>query len=212
MRNCLVIAAGLLFLGVSGAAAQSTDFGVGAYVGASIPVHEYGDDDVNDANAGHADLGISAGVELYYPFGEARQMWWLTTVGVTSHAVGELPDVPDDATVNGYLMFPLMTGLRYDIPISDYAAFLTAQVGGMFLKGPDIESSAVSVDSDWTTMFGFAVGAGFQATDRAHLGIRWMPLGDADLDFETTAGGTSTQTNEVVNISFIDLYIGFAVR
>lgn len=210
MRILLVLTTIALFGLPAVTAAQSTDFGVGAYVGVSLPMSDYGDDDPNDDDAAHAGPGVAAGLDLYYPLGQARRAWWLTSIGVNSHPVDDV-DFPG-ADVGGFLHFPLFTGLRYDIPIGGYAAYLAGQVGAVFIKAPDVESDAFSRDSDWTTQLGFALGAGFQATERVHLGARWIPLGDVDLNYDDTTAGATVTTSDVQHVSFLDIFIGFSVR
>jgi opacity protein-like surface antigen len=170
------------------AAAQSTNFGLGAFAGVSLPMSDYGDS---------AELGFSGGLDLFYPLGMSG-LSWLSTASVTAHSVDA-----EDAD-GGFLFIPLLTGLRYDIAAGPVGVFVNGQAGAVFNKGPEGDFFGVSVDSDWSTEFGFALGGGVQATENIYAGVKYFPLGDVDFSY-----GDTEITGEV---SFLEIFVGFGVR
>lgn len=179
------------------AAAQSTNFGLGAFAGVSLPTGEYGDE---TEGGGFANLGFVGGLDLFYPLG-MDGLSWLTSASVTAHSVDE--DVI--GTDGGYLFIPLLTGLRYDLAAGPIGVFLTGQAGAVFNKGPDFTFGGVTATGDWGTDFGFALGGGVQATENVYAGVKYFPLGDVDFAYEGEAAGAQS-------VSFVEIFVGFGVR
>ena len=170
------------------AAAQSTNFGLGAFAGVSLPTGDYGD---------AAELGFAGGLDLFYPLGMSG-LSWLSTASVSAHSVDD-PDAD-----GGFLFIPLLTGLRYDIAAGPVGVFVNGQAGAIFNKGPEGDFFGVAVDSDWSTEFGFALGGGVQATENIYAGVKYFPLGDVEFSY-----GDAEVTGEV---SFLEIFVGFGVR
>lgn len=166
------------------ATAQSTNFGLGAFAGVSLPTGDYGD---------VAELGFVGGLDLFYPLG-MEGLTWLTTASVSAHSIDD-PDAD-----GGFLFIPLLTGLRYDIAAGPVGVFVNGQVGAVFNKGPE----NAGVDSDWGTDFGFALGAGVQATENIYAGLKYFPLGDIDFSYGDAEFAQS--------VSFLEIFVGFGVR
>ena len=193
MQKSIVWTAVALLALAGPATAQSTNFGLGAFAGVSMPMGDFGDD--TGAEAGLAELGFVGGLDLFYPLG-MRGLSWLTTASVSANSVEEAD--------GGYLFVPLLTGLRYDIAAGPVGVFLTGQGGAIFSKGPNAEEFT-ELDADWNTNFGFGVGGGIQATDNIYAGVKYLPLGDIDFGYEGETAFTR-------NVSTLDIFVGFGVR
>lgn len=208
MSKSLVIAMACTAFAVAAPlSAQSTAFGIGAYAGVSLPLSDYAADNTDDS--GSAGIGITAGLDLYYPLAMAGQLNWLTSVGVNAHGADEEGfTLGDGGDAGGYLMFPIVTGLRYDIPLGLRSVFVTGQAGVSIARAPSIAFGAESADSDWATPFTWTVGGGFQATENVHFGARYVSLGDVEWTYEgTLVNGTFNPS-----VSFVDIYLGFGVH
>lgn len=194
MKKLTALAAVALFLfAATPAAAQ---FGFGAHVGASIPTGDYSD-------TGAAELGALGGLDLWLPMMAMPGLSWYTSVDAIAHGTAEAGT--GFAADAGYLYFPLMTGVRFDVPMGPMGLFATGQVGAIFAKAPTADLGAGEIDGDMSTEFGFSIGAGVQATQYIYGGLKFYPLGDVEWSWE----GMPSVTRSV---SFLDIYVGFGVR
>ena len=192
MRKLMVWTFVALLAFAGPATAQSTNFGLGAFAGVSLPMGDYGSN--TEVEDGFAELGFVGGLDLFYPLGMSG-LTWLTTASVSAHSVDDETGVD-----GGYLFIPLITGLRYDIAAGPVGVFLTGQGGAIFNKGP----SFGEIDSDWSTNLGFALGGGVQATQNIYVGAKYFPLGDVEFSYEGAEGDQ--------NVSFLEIFVGFGVR
>ena len=198
MRKLIVWTFVALLAFAGPATAQSTNFGLGAFAGVSMPMGDFGDD--GDAESGFAELGFVGGLDLFYPLGFSG-LSWLTSASVSAHSIDEETTGAD----GGYLFIPLMTGARYDIAAGPLGVFLTGQGGVVFSKGPSFEPAiGETLESDWGTDFGFALGGGVQATENIYAGVKYFPLGDLDFRYE--------DADIAQNVSFLEIFVGFGVR
>lgn len=191
MRKLTVLTAVLSLLVAVPATAQQT-FGFGVHAGVSVPTGDYGDG---------TGVGFTGGVDLFYPIGTGS-LNWLTSVSATAHGLDE--DDPSDFD-GGFLLFPVMTGVRYDIPAGGLSAYVQGQLGAVFARGPEQSGS----DSDFSTNFGWNVGGGLQFTENVYAGVRYFPLGDVDFEYDIADVADATVT---ADISYLDVFVGFAVR
>lgn len=205
-KVCSIAAAALLFAFGFTATAHA-QVGFGAHAGISIPVSDYGSSE-ETGDAGFAELGFTGGLDLWVPLGSvARGLSWYSSVEATAHNIDE--DELGGSAEGGYLLLPLMTGLRFDLPIGPASAFVTGQAGVVFVRGPEATFDGPElIEGDWSTDFGFNVGAGAQITDNIYAGVKYYPLGDVELQYES--GGTEIRPE--IPISYVDIYVGFGVR
>jgi opacity protein-like surface antigen len=198
MRAFLVLTTALLFsLGSAPVSAQT--FGIGAHGGVSVPTGDYSDG---------TELGFLGGIDLWYPLTMVTPaLSWYTSADAVAHSVDA------DDMDSGFLYVPVMTGLRFDVPLGPAAAFATGQLGLVLAKGPSFEAgtngTTVDVDSNWTTNFGFNVGGGLQLTDNIYAGVKYYPLSGIDFEYESFEDVAGFDDYDV---SFLDIYIGFGVR
>lgn len=179
------------------AAAQSTNFGLGAFAGVSLPTGDFGSADAPED--GFAELGFVGGLDLFYPLGMGG-LSWLTSASVSAHSVDE------NGVEGGYLFIPLITGLRYDIAAGPVGVFLTGQGGAVFNKGPDFSGTLGEANSEWSTDFGFGLGGGVQATQNIYAGVKYFPLGNVDFSYEEFTDPLAQ------DVSFLEIFVGFGVR
>ena len=189
-----------LFLVAAPAAAQT--FGFGAHAGVSVPLGDYADTDPNQG--GFAESGFSGGLDLWYPLIVVPGLNWYTSVDAIAHSTDETTSgLAADA---GYLYFPVMTGLWFDVPLGPMGLYATGQVGAIFARPPAADFGAGEVDGDVGTEFGLSLGIGVKATDNIYGGVKFYPMGDVEWSWDD---GAATSTRPV---SFFDVYVGFGVR
>jgi hypothetical protein len=191
MRNSILFAT-LLAFGLGGSPAAAQTFGFGAHAGVSVPTSDYSD---------VADVGFLGGLDLWYPLAMVTPaLSWYSSVDAIAHSVSV-----DDADT-GFLYVPVMTGLRFDVPVGPVSAFATGQLGLILTRGPSEATFGpitVDTDADWGTNFGFNIGGGLHLTDNISAGVRYWPLNG--LNFEQAGGSYE------YDVSFLDVYIGFGV-
>lgn len=161
--------------------------GGGVAGGISIPTGDYGDDSGNDA--GLATIGFTVLARMQIGIPTVPGLAWTASAGVTSHGVDDaladgLVDLGgEDVEVGRYLGIPLMTGLKFSVPINEAASvYGTGEMGIFLAKGPTIEASGEEAEYRWASKFGFALGGGIQLSRRFGLGFRYVPLGDVESD------------------------------
>jgi opacity protein-like surface antigen len=194
-----ILFATIVFFGAAAPAAAQT-FGFGAHAGVSIPTGDYaGTDDIT--SDGFAELGFSGGLDLWYPLTSfAPGLSWYTSADAIAHSVDDSEFIEE--VDGGYLYFPLMTGLRFDIPLGTVGVFATGQVGAIFARPPSDDV----VDGEFSTELGFSFGGGVQVTDNVYAGLKYYPLGDVDFSYE----GMDEPFEQ--SVSFLDIYLGFGVH
>lgn len=201
MKKLITLATvAVFFIAAAPAAAQT--FGFGAHAGLSLPVGDYGD--TGSVDAGFAEMGFSGGLDLWYPLIMVPGLSWYTSVDAIAHSTDE--EGSGIAADAGYQYYPLMTGVRFDIPVGAVGLFATGQLGVVFARPPAADFGGGELDSDLTTRFGFSLGAGVQATDNIYGGLKFYPMGDVDWSWDDEA---QTQT---LPVSFLDIYVGFGVH
>lgn len=186
MRTSFVLAT-LLAFGLGGTPAAAQTFGLGAHAGISVPTSEY--DDV-------AELGFLGGLDVWYPLAMVSPaLTWYSSVDAIAHSFDH-----DDADT-GFFYVPVMTGLRFDIPVGSLAAFATGQLGLVATRGPSLATNA-----EWDTDFGFTIGGGLQVTNNVYAGLKYYPLNDLNFSYE------GVDQSVEPDVSFLDIYVGFGVR
>jgi len=199
MKKYIALAAMVGFIAVTTPAGAQT-FGLGAHVGLSLPLGDYSS--VNGPNAGYAKGGAVGGLDLWYPIMAVPGLKWYTSVDAIAHGVAG--DAFTGSVSGGYLIVPVMTGARFDVPVGRIHAFGNAQLGVVFSRPPSVDFGGGETSGDFATNFGFTVGGGVQFTQFMYGGIKYYPLGTTELGW----GDTTLERS----INFFDVYVGFGVR
>ena len=194
-------ALGALVVFLLSAAPAAAQFGLGAHAGLSVPVGDYASTDA--AGAGFAEMGFSGGLDLWFPLMMVPGLNWYTSVDAIAHSTDDADgSLAEDA---GYLYFPIMTGVQFDIPAGPLGLYATGQIGAVFATPPTRSTGAGDVDGDMGTEFGFSLGAGAQFTDLIYGGLKFYSLGDVEWSWDDGESITNP-------VSFLDLYVGIGVR
>ncbi len=194
------------------------------YGTASIPTGDFGKDIGNGAGitlthgfnvgdkVGLAKTGFGLGVELNVKTGIAGLQWIFgaSTIinGVNSDKVNAkfLSETNDTLFINTqfgkWTNVPIMSGLRYDIDLSNNLAIYGIAMGGVNLSwhpykkvyvynpvstivGPEVSENT---SYDLSTNFGYQAGVGILFAHKYNLGIRYLNLGTVRYDGQQTLG------------------------
>jgi hypothetical protein len=180
MRALATVTLTAAILAWSGPAAAQT-FGFGAHAGVSIPTGNFSD---------VADVGFSGGLDFTLPLAMVTPaLSWYTSADVAGHSPSA------DGLDGGFLSIPVLTGVRFDMPLGMVRPFLTGQAGVGFVRGPSLPNQSASTE----TGFAYGLGGGLQLTNNVYAGAKWFNLS------ETTGPGAGS-------VSYVDIYVGFGVR
>lgn len=213
MKRLIVstLAAGAFALAPCAAEAQ---IGFGLNGGVSLPMGDYGDDDLDNGDAGGATTGFSVFLDLGLSI-PALPVGWTISGGITSHGVDDafgealVEGGATDVDVGRYYAVPVLTGPRIDLPMTPgLGLYVDAQAGLAMFRGPDVEWSGGDSEMDWSTGFAWSVGAGIDLPVLFGLGVRYVSLGDADIDIEFSDG---SEFSGELPVSWVDVFVSIGM-
>ncbi len=189
------------------------------YGGLAMPRGDFGDNDLDNNDAGFAKTGLVLGGEYAIPMGSPG-LFGVIGVSMVRNSFDE--DVFQDAAgdefsfdIGPWYNVPIMAGLKYQSEMSPGMRFYaTGQVGLNIIKGPKFEESSAyygeSVEITWDTAnsFGFGIGGGVVINDKINLGIRYLSLGEADLEGTVDWTGDGDSGSEDVKWEDEDMFDG----
>ena len=194
------------------------------HVGPSFATSDFGDDNVNDDDAGGAGIGINAGLDYLYPLTD-NGLYLLGGLDISFNPLkGEYKeDIEDqfgnaDVTFFNYINVPVSAGLYYQFsPSEQVALFGNAGLAFNFLKITNFkienENSEVDLSYGLTNNLGVKLGAGLILNGKTTLAVNVYNLGEHDLDIEREATGQQDRTIDgEQKISFVTLTVGFSLN
>lgn len=206
MKTLLFLTAFVLLSGIYQVNAQTAKPYWGLYGAVALPSGEFGSSDIDDDHPGLATTGFGAGVEHTYPL-SSPGFSWVSNVSFILNGVDEeaVKDMVGDEDINidaGYwINIPVMTGIKYQkMGSSNMSFYGMAQAGLNFVKGPTVEikgdSFKATMTMDMATSFGFSIGGGIILNEKYAIGLRYLMLGEPDIETKTEiniSGGTDTE-------------------
>ncbi len=193
IRKVLGLISGLTFLMSLPASAQGTTL----FGGVSLPVGDFVEDDGFDRR-GLARTGFTGGLQSNVVVGPPA-LAWSSELSLIYHPF----DVDEAETVlptslarrmegGGYFAVPLLTGLRFNAPISSQLQlFAVGQAGANFLMQNELRGQvgggSAWMDFETSIAPAFAAGGGLVFDRRYEIAVRFLHLGRANYDYE--AGG-----------------------
>ena len=199
---------------------QST---VSIHIGPSIPVSDFGSDDL-DEDAGGAAIGLNIGLQYVYPLSENGLGIF---GGIDFNYNGLKKDVKEDTEelyesfgINDadikfykYINIPLTVGLNYTYkPEDKIGVFANAGLAVNFLKMTDMEVEAsgqtVTTDMDLAYGIGFKIGGGIQFNQKIFLSIDYLGLGKHDVEGKVKTTGYSEDIDSELKVSLLALTLG----
>jgi hypothetical protein len=179
------------------------------WAGVAMPRGDFGDDDSEDA--GCAKTGIAVGAEVAFPLGSPG-LFGVLGVSLLRNAFDE--DILGDwyvdfeggsfecvdGTAGAWYNIPIMGGVKYEAELSPQVkGYGLGLVGINIVKAPKFEwddceayfdgyyyDGSLEFSWDMTTTFGYGIGFGAVINDRINLGMRYLSLGEADIEGDMT--------------------------
>lgn len=222
MRNVKIIAL-VLFVALATANTYSQR-NIFFHFGPSIPVLDFGSDDLDNEDAGGAAIGLNIGLQYIYPLAESG---FGIFTGIDFNYNGIKKDVKHDieelyedmGIINAeiryykYINVPITAGLNYSYQADEkIGVFANAGLALNFLKITDMELKAngqtVTTKMDLASSLGFKVGGGILINKKTSVSVDYLGLGKHDIEGKVTTTGYSEDIDGEGKIDFLTLTIG----
>lgn len=190
--------------------AQAESFTV--YGGISIPTGDFGDDN-GARDDGFANVGFNLNGEYVSFFEDTPELGWVSSLGININGGDQdLRSGIQDVDIGSWINIPLLTGVRYQHNLDNgNPIYAQAKIGINFSKAPKIELNQVGneLTTNLATSFGLALGGGIIVNDKINLSLRYLGLGEPELEYESDDGG-SVQFEKPISI--LQLTAGFKIQ
>ena len=192
------------------------------HFGPSFPMGEFGNDDIDDNEAGLAGMGFGAGLSYVYPLNDNG----LGLYGGIDFIINPLSkDAKDDIqdaegstsefTFPNNINIPISAGIDYTYKANDQLS-LYGQ-GGLTLslfKLTDFIWLEEGFDDyeqkhDLSTSFGFNLGAGFIINNKFDIGLKYFGLGEHGIEGEYEYGTDDGNIDYDQKVSLLMVTLGF---
>ena len=211
----LSIAIGLLFFTTNTATAQTKQGRFNFHIGPTIPIDDFGDDEI-----GGAGIGLGLGIEYIYPLTETGvglffgadinynattsdyEEYFIDVVGrITRHYIDK-----NDVTFFKYINIPVSTGLNYTFKADDkLSVYTNLGLAVNLLKITDFTVEEVSETFDLANSFGVKIGGGIILNNNIYISLNYFGLGKHKIKSEVK----SFRIKAKREISMLTLTIGF---
>lgn len=174
--------------------------------------HSLYSDDIADEGPSYAKLGFAGGVELTYPLGAPGLGWYSSAALIYNSfdddAIKQLYEHDgwqvNSVDVGNWMNIQVASGLNYTTALSPAMDFLVmGQLALTFVNPPtttveyegyyssyeyDIGTEEGSLES--TSSLGFIIGAGLVFNNKFNVSVRYLGLGNAEMDASRDDRGT----------------------
>ena len=187
------------------------------HLGSSIPISDFGSDNLDNAASGFAAPGLNVGLEYIYPLTETSIEKLDILLGIDFSYNGFKKEAKDKfkgvavsniqpANINDvniiyfkYINVPITAGLSYTFKVDDeLEVFTNARLALNFLKITDFEveyAGAKEISKyDLANNLGFKIGWGFLINQIISVSIDYLGLGEHDIN--TTITNTADTGSE----------------
>ena len=201
------------------------------HLGSSIPISDFGSDNLDNAASGFAAPGLNVGLEYIYPLSETGLDILLGIDfgynGFKKEAKDKLkgvlvsnilPENINDVDIKyyKYINVPITAGLSYTFKVDDeMAVFANARLALNFLKITDFEveyAGAKEISKhDLANNLGFKIGGGFLINQKISVSIDYLGLGEHDINVTTkhTADTSSEKEKFKVPVDLLTIALGY---
>jgi len=201
----------------------------GVYGTLSIPLDDFGDDDVflqsnNRDESGFATFGFGAGVNFSLPIG-IEYVQWSSDILFFAHLFSEDkaendPVLQNASDISGgtYFFLPFLSGIRGYFPVnSDFGVFGFGQLGVSVIMQQTLDADGsvfgypVSTETEFepTPAFTWSLGSGVIINDQVSIGFRYLNMDDPAVDYTVSSGSSSNSGEREFDISMFQIFIGF---
>ncbi|MCK4343991.1 MAG: hypothetical protein KAX05_01800 [Bacteroidales bacterium] len=165
--------------------------------GISIPLGDFSE--TENIENGYAKIGFVLGFTFDKP---------ITDIGLSWHTCANLlynplesDDLVDDIFIEGadskggaWINIPILTGIRYQTDITEtIALYMLGIVGVNICKEMNIRlewhSEILDLNHNTVVAFGYAIGAGLVISKKVNFGIRYLGLGEPEIEYEWELNG-----------------------
>lgn len=175
--------------------------------GLSIPLSDFADD--GDFDEGHAGVGLAVTGDYLVPLGSPG-LDWATSASITANTVEEEFFGVNDADVGYWFNLPVLTGIRYQTDVSPTVdLFGLGQIGLNLVRAPGVDTDNQEASPGIATSLGFGFGGGLILNDRIQISLRYLTLGEPEIEYDLeTDGGQDQEFEREVPITILQLTVG----
>ena len=190
------------------------------HLGTSIPISDFGSDNLGDEGIGAAAVGLNVGFQYRYPLSETG----LSILGgIDFNYNGLQKNIKDgdsdDIKYFKYINVPITAGLNYTFQVYDkMAVFTNAKLALNFLKITNFEVKYAGDELiskfDLANNFGLKIGGGLLINQKISVSIDYLRLGAYDINVTTTYKHPNPDLNNEsdrfkVKVDMLTLTLGF---
>ena len=222
MTKKLVFCIILIFLmtGLSFAQGKMGKFAVFGAI--SLPAGDFGDDKL--VGDGYAKTGFGAGVDYAHPLGTPGLTWFSSAAFIYNgfddsgfRALAEEEVNNPNVDAGSWMNIAVLSGLKYETELSptmDFFALGQAGLDYYMPPGADItfEGGSAEIDLDSGITFGFALGAGLVFNNQFNVSLRYLSMGEPEVEGTVTYPGGSNAMQADTGISMILLAVGYNLQ
>jgi hypothetical protein len=193
------------------------------HLGASLPLSDFGDDDISDDDSGGAGVGLNLGGKYVYTLNQSGLGLFVgadfmynglksgykddfeNALGLSSSA---------DIKFYKYVNVPIMAGLNYTVKANDQISlFADFGIGASILKMTEmkVEENNNEVLLNWklSTVLGYNFGGGVLINDKYSIGLNYYGLGEHKLKGEVEANGQTQDMDDIkLKVNILTLTAG----
>ena len=172
------------------------------HLGPSIPISDFGSDNLGDEGIGAAAVGLNVGFQYRYPLSETGLSILggidFNYNGLQKNIKDEIESILNTFQTNDvdikyfkYINVPITAGLNYTYQVADkMAVFANARLALNFLKITNFEAEYEGEKGiskyDLANNLGFKIGGGFLINQKISVSIDYLGLGEHDINITDT--------------------------
>ncbi len=199
--------------------------GIGIYGAFSIPIGDFGEESSDSVYAGSTEYGFGAGIDYTYKLKNPK-LGLLASIlyinngvesdeisGLFNEACGE-----ENCSVDygSWANIPIMGGIKFKSRISpSISLYGLGQVGYNFVMPPDVNQiigeTKIKANFDNAGSFAFGAGGGIVFKDKYNIGVRYLNLGDPEIEGDVVSdfGSEVLKFNQSISMLLITAGIDF---
>lgn len=222
MKNFKIIA--LILLSILLTSKIYSQGHVSVHFGPSFPVLDFGTGNLNDEDAGGADVGLNFGLQFAYPFIQSRLSFFggidFIYNKIQNNIETDIKNFYQSLGIENakykfhkYINIPFTTGLKYSYQSDDiWGVFINAGVALNFLKMTDMElridGRTITTEMDLANSMGFKIGAGISFNQKISIALDYLALGQPIIEGRIRTIGHSEPIDAEGKIDLLTLTLG----
>ena len=182
------------------------------HAGPSFPLSDFGDDDLDDDDAGGAGVGLNLGGKYIYKLNEKGLGLFIgadfNLNGLKSSVKDDIEDEFDDTGVDvdityyKYINVPITAGLNYTFKANEQVSlFADLGIGADFFKVTNMTMEAdneeIEFNFDLSTQLAYKLGGGLLIQDKYIIGLHYNGLGKHNVKGEVKYDGDTADLDDL---------------